>query len=90
MESQYQIAKGIVARKNQDRSIVVMKMDESSIFFKIEGTATEVWNLLSEKKSCRQIVSQLSSAHSGFGPQIEADVPKFVQELLEKKLIVEA
>jgi len=90
MESQYQIAKGIVARKNQDHSVVVMKMDESSIFFKIDGVAAEAWNLLSEKKSCRQIISELAGTHAQFSKQIEVDIPKFVQDLLDKKLIVEA
>jgi hypothetical protein len=87
MENQYQIAKGVVARKNQDSSVILMKMDDSSIFYRIDGIASEVWNALADKKSSNEVISEMEGQYPQFSLQLNEDVPKFLTDLLEKKLV---
>jgi len=90
MEQTYQIASGTVARKNPDGSMIVMKMDDSSFFYKIDGIASEVWSLLSEKTSSDKLVSELTKKYPDFSENLQKDIPVFMTELLNKKLIMES
>ena len=87
-ETIFKKSEEIVDRKNNNENIVVlMKMDDSSSFYKIKGVATEVWELLGEKKSVKEIVDNLNDQYSVDDGQIRKDVEKFLDELLEMEVI---
>ena len=78
----------IVDRKNNKENVVVlMKMDDSSSFYKIKGVATEVWELLGEGKAVKGIVDEITNRYEAGDDQIRNDVEKFLDELLEMKMI---
>lgn len=85
----FKISKDIVARKNQDGTVIVMKLDESSFFFKIEGIAAEIWSKLAEASPLSSLKSDLAAKHPQHTSQLEKDISGFISELLEKKLIYE-
>lgn len=85
----FKTAKDIVARRNQDGTFIIMKLDESSFFYKIDGIAAEVWSKLANPCSLGQLNSELFTKYPQFTTQLESDISNFVNQLLEKNLIFE-
>lgn len=77
----------LVARNNEDGTIVVMKMDESNLFFKIEGVATLVWKGLNESKNLKQIFADIKAEYDVSDDQLLGDVEKFLNDLSSRNLI---
>ena len=77
----------LVARNNEDGTIVVMKMDESNQFFKIEGVATHVWKGLNENRNLKQIFADIKSEFDVEDDQLLSDVESFVNDLQGRDLV---
>ncbi|MDP7321902.1 MAG: PqqD family protein [Bacteriovoracaceae bacterium] len=82
--SVYQIDPEIIASKNNDGSIVAMKADDSDLFYKITGVATDVWDLMEKKMDIEAIIEQIASEYDVSKKQVENDVNNFINDL--KKL----
>ena len=76
----------VVSRKNANDVIVLMKMDDSSSFFKINGVAAQVWDLLSEGMSIKEVLDSLVKEYDVTREQLYSDVEALVNTLIEKKL----
>lgn len=86
-------AKDIVARSNQDGTVIVMRLDESSLFYKINGIAAQVWGAIgsaTNPMTANQLVGELTKDYPQFSPQLQQDIPKFLSDLVSKKLLMEA
>lgn len=82
------VSKELIARKNQDGTVIIMKLDESTHFYKIDGIAADVWfGLAQQRSSLLELMPTLKSKYPKFQTELDADVPKFVLELLNKKLL---
>jgi hypothetical protein len=77
----------VVARTNQDGTFVVMKMDDSNVFFKINGVAADVWKGLLEGKTPEALIGEIEQSYESPRDVIEADVSQFITELLGKDLL---
>ena len=64
MNNKLKVNEQLVCRKNQDGTVILMRMDESSNFYKITGVATEVWEKLQNKVSLENIYTELSEKYS--------------------------
>ncbi|CBW27888.1 hypothetical protein BMS_3131 [Halobacteriovorax marinus SJ] len=80
----------VVSRKNANDIIVLMKMDDSSSFFKINGVAAEVWDLLSDGKSVKEVLDQLEGEYNVTREVLLGDVSKLITQLVDKNLAVTA
>ena len=80
--------KDIVCRQNQDGTVVLMKLDESDVFFKIDGIAAQVWNELSTHQSIKQINEKFAAKYPEHRANLEKDIRTFVGELLKRKLVI--
>lgn len=90
LNNTFKVADDIISRTNQDGTCVLMRMDDSTVFFKIDGVAAEVWQELSKGQSASQIVDQLSQKHGVQKDQLENDARGFIQEVLDKSFIVKS
>jgi hypothetical protein len=60
-----EVREEVVFRSNKDGSIVVMKMNDDDMFYKINGVAAEMWQKFSEKKSnLGDVANELSKNYS--------------------------
>lgn len=87
LNSTFEVAGDIISRTNQDGTCVLMRMDDSTIFFKIDGVAAEVWQELAKGQKGQDIVDQLSQKHDVEKSTLEADTRNFLQEVLDKNFI---
>lgn len=82
-------AKGsdIVARNNPNGTVVLMRMDDSEVFYKIDGVAATCWKLLIDSKSpediCQEVVKQYKCSYQ----QIKEDLSKLIEDLVSKSII---
>ncbi len=77
----------LVARNNDDGTIVVMRMDESNLFFKIEGVAAEVWKGLNKNQNLKQIFADIKSNYDVDDTQLLGDIEGFINDLKGRDLI---
>lgn len=90
MSSPYIATKGVVSRRNQDGTVILMKLDEANVFFKIEGLAAGVWAELETAKTGEQVMKYVSELAPQFAEKLQADIPGFLNQLFEKALITAA
>ena len=82
-----EVSKETIARVNQDGTVIVMKLDESSLFYKIDGIAAEVWSCLTQQKTTTELLREIETKYPTFKSQLSSDVPQFIGELLKKNLL---
>lgn len=79
-ETGYLISKNLISRRNQDGSVILMKLDETSYFYKITGIIAAMWNELESAKSASALIEH----YSGFYPDFKVRMGKEIPQLLEK------
>lgn len=87
-EQSLQLSKEIIARKNQDDTVIVMRLDDSALFYKIDGVAAKVWSKLVEPAKVSDVVTEFKQQYPQNETQVEQDVLGFLGDLLSKNLIV--
>jgi Coenzyme PQQ synthesis protein D (PqqD) len=87
-ETSLRLSKEIITRKNQDDTVIVMRLDESALFYKIDGVAAKVWEKLAEPKKVSEVISEFKQQYPQNETQVEHDVQGFLGDLLSKNLIV--
>lgn len=84
------VSKKVISRRNQDGTIVLMKLDETSLFYKIEGLAVHVWTEFQSPKTLKGLLGHLQGLSSEHATQLAGDLRAFVETLVEGKLLVES
>lgn len=79
----FEVSEDVVARKNNQDVVILMKMDDSSSFFKIDGVAARVWELLSEKMDYATIIQNITDEYDTEKSQVESDVDGLINKLKE-------
>jgi len=78
----------VVFRTNKDGTIVVMKMNDDDMFYKINGVAAEMWKMFSEKRmSLGEVATSLSIEYTVSSEKIISDAQLFLTKILEFDLI---
>ena len=87
MNNKLKVNEQLVCRKNQYGTVILMRMDESSNFYKITGVATEVWEKLQNKVSLENIYTELSEKYSVSKKQIIEDTENFIADLVKYGMV---
>ena len=87
-DSKFQKHEDVVSRKNANDVIVLMKMDDSSSFFKINGVAAEVWELIESGLTVKEVLIKLSADYDVSEDQLKSDINDLLTNLLEKDLAI--
>lgn len=82
-----EIDKDLVSRKNDDGTTILMKMDDSETFYKIDGVAAEVWNELSAGKSVKSVIEEVANTYETDPSTVENDVKNLLTDLEKFNLI---
>lgn len=84
----------VVAREI-DGSLIIVPLtsgvgDLEDDLFSLNETGTEIWNLLDGRNTIREAIAILEKRYQGRPDEIAADVAGIVEELLKRRMIVEA
>lgn len=83
----YTLSDEIVTRNNKDGTVVLMRMDDSEVFYKINGVAAQVWKEIEAGKTPEAIIPELVEEYDCTEEQLKGDTEKFLVNLLEKEIL---
>ncbi len=79
----------LVSRKNQDGTVIVMRMDESNLFYKINGIAAEAWLLFEKHNSIKDVIDTIERKYNAPRDKIKNDVFAFIDKLSKMNIIAQ-
>ena len=84
----FKVSEDVVFRKNSDGSIILIRMDDSDIFYKIDGLAADFFFKIKEGKELNDAICEINieRPQSINGPFRE-DIEKLLNELLKLGII---
>lgn len=83
-------SKNVIARRNQDGTVILMRLDETSFFYKLDGIAAEIWHELGSSKTIQGLINHFSTLYSGQKQELQQDISSLIQKLVGFQLIVES
>lgn len=83
----FEASSDIVVRKNQDGTVIIMRMDDSEVFYKIDGVAAEIWSSIVEKKNLNTIIDEIKEKNNVSEDVLCKDMDKFLKDLLKYEMI---
>ena len=94
LNSVYAHSEDVVAREIEGELVIVPLVsgigDIEDELFTLNETGKAIWRKLDGKKTLEAIVEDLSKDYEGDEGEIAADVKGLVEELLKRKMVVEA
>ena len=82
-----EIEEGIISSNNNDGTVIIMKADDSDLFYKINGVAAQVWSAIEKGEPTISTIKKISEDFDIESKQIEKDVNEFIENLLAYKII---
>lgn len=86
-EFQLNLSEEVVTRKNSDGSIILMKMDDGDIFYKMEGVSSEIYKRLEAGKSLFDVSNEILDEYDVSEETLVADLSKLMNDLTKVGLI---
>ena len=83
-------AKDVLARKNSDGTVAIMRLDEDSYYYTLSDIAAEFWSLIDGKSSIGAIKERLMAKYSPPAGIFDRDVAKLLSSLESARLIERA
>lgn len=77
-----------IARVNENNTVILMKADDSDIFFKIHGLAAQVWkNVISDGEDISTFIEKTCKVYDVKNSKVESDITAFFELLRSKDLV---
>ncbi|MFB3926127.1 MAG: PqqD family protein [Syntrophales bacterium] len=91
LDACYIPSEDVIAREVEGELIIVPLFTEEGDdeLFSVNDTGKAVWERLSRKKSLRTVLEELRDVFDAANGRMEKDVIDFIEELLNKKFLVE-
>lgn len=75
--------KNLISRRNQDNTVIIMKLDDANAFYKISGVPANVWDLFQSSANAQDILNSLLAKFGATNAaQVTADFNNFIEKLL--------
>jgi hypothetical protein len=85
----YSINELIVSKTDDQGSSLLVSLDESDSFYRIDGIASEAWNLLVQNPNLEEITKKLTAEYPDHKDQLLVDLEAFFLKLIELKVLIE-
>lgn len=93
LEKVYAISDDVVAREIEGELIIVPLIagigDMEDELFTLNETGKEIWRLLNGKNNLHEVVTALSTKYHAHPGEIEEDVIGLVQELTNRRILID-
>lgn len=78
----------VISRINDNNTVIIMKADDSDVFFKIHGLAANVWkDVIDGDQELSAFVDNAAVEFNVDKSKIESDIADFFKTLEEKGLV---
>jgi hypothetical protein len=83
----YKVNDLIVSKKDSHGINMLVSLDESNFFYRIDGIASSAWDMLVEGLSFQEISEKLISQYPEHKTQVIQDLEEFFKQLIEMKIL---
>ena len=83
----YRAHKNLISRKNQDNTVILMKMDDSNTFYKLTGMAATLWQVLQTPTKPGDLESVLAEHSSNHPNNMTSELQSFWATLFDNNLL---
>ena len=88
LNKSYATNKGLISRRNQDDTVIIMKTDNSNVFYKIDALSAQIWHLFQTPANAQDLLNILISKFSDLSKDnVESDFIGFITKLMEFNII---
>lgn len=77
--------KNLISRRNQDNTVIIMKLDDANVFYKIDGLASNIWHLFQSPANAQNVFSAFTAKFNT--EEAQADFNSFFAKLIELKFL---
>jgi hypothetical protein len=81
------VEQDLLARKNTDGSLAIMRLDNDESFFILDGIAAEFWAMIDGNSPISTLKQQLVRKHQPPVVEFDRDVARLVTELKKERLV---
>lgn len=79
--------KNLISRRNQDDTVIIMKLDDANIFYKIDALSANIWHLFQSPANAQDVLNALIAKFSDKEEQVRADFFAFFDKLISLNFI---
>lgn len=90
LKKAYIFADGVISRTNQDGTVILMKLSDVKLFYKVDKIAARVWTEFETIKTVSGIIEHFTSLAQSHSVELSRDIQTYAQELLGLGMIEEA
>jgi hypothetical protein len=80
----------IISRHNADGTVILMKLDDTNFFYKLDGLAAPIWKELAKAKSVQGLVAHFGQVYPAHQDVIASDVSDVIKAFIDFKLVAES
>jgi hypothetical protein len=84
---EYKVSDLIVSKKDSAGISMLVSLDESENFYRIDGIASQAWEMIVEGLSLAQISQNLISQYPDHKEEVLKDLEAFIHKLIELKIL---
>lgn len=77
----------IVVRENRDGTVIVMKMDDTDLFYKINGAAADIFKDLRNDIEIKDTISKTAQKYNIDQSRVHSDLSDFLRKLASLNFI---
>lgn len=85
-DSRYQLNDAEVAAKVMDGEAIIINL-ENGMYYSIDGAGAEIWSLIANGHAIEEVASVISRRFSVEKAEVESDIGRLVEQLLEEGLV---
>lgn len=85
----YKINELIVSKKDENGASLLVSLDDSDSFYKIDGIASEAWEALCLDCDPEKVIKKLTILYPDHNDQLILDLDVFFQKLVDLKVLIE-
>jgi len=87
MYHEIKIMDDVVSRSTQDGCAILMKLDSSTTFYKLNGISAQIWKELQAQKSLESILENIELEYNVERSTLDLDTKNLLQALENKQFI---
>ena len=76
-----------ISKRRSNGDILLVRLDDSEIYFTIDGVSTDVWECLLAGKSVEKAEAELIKKNPKEEKEVKSLMKKFIKDLVKNKII---
>src|SRR5579883_3439776 len=80
-------ADSVISRRNQNGTVILMKLDKATSFYKIDGIAAEVWTCFEAPKALGPMIEHFGKRYPAKAKSLHKEIDALVKKLVKLELL---